>query len=154
MFSALKQAIKSQRSTPQLQANVLAGLTVGIIALPLSMALAIATGVPPQHGLYTAIIAGIVIVLSGGSSVNVSGPTAAFVVILLPIVHQYGLGGLLVSGMQAIVKTLDAANVSLIINGLAPRMINKLHNAQLQSRKVAIRFNDTLNDAALMAKAR
>ena len=101
MFSALKQAIKSQRSAPELQANILAGLTVGIIALPLSMALAIATGVPPQHGLYTAIIAGIVIALSGGSSVNVSGPTAAFVVILLPIVHQYGLGGLLVSGMLA-----------------------------------------------------
>jgi len=101
MFSALKQAIKSQRSAPQLQADVLAGLTVGIIALPLSMALAIATGVPPQHGLYTAIIAGFVIALSGGSSVNVSGPTAAFVVILLPIVHQFGLGGLLVSGMLA-----------------------------------------------------
>lgn len=101
MFSALKKAIKSQRSAPELQANVLAGLTVGIIALPLSMALAIATGVPPQHGLYTAIIAGIVTALSGGSSVNVSGPTAAFVVILLPIVHQFGLGGLLVSGMLA-----------------------------------------------------
>ena len=101
MFSALKQAIKSQRSAHELQANVLAGLTVGIIALPLSMALAIATGVPPQHGLYTAILAGIVIALSGGSSVNISGPTAAFVVILLPIVHQFGLGGLLVSGMLA-----------------------------------------------------
>ena len=101
MFSALKQAIKPRRSAHELQANVLAGLTVGIIALPLSMALAIATGVPPQHGLYTAIIAGIVIALSGGSSVNVSGPTAAFVVILLPIVHQFGLGGLLVSGMLA-----------------------------------------------------
>ena len=101
MFSALKQAIKPRRSAHELQANVLAGLTVGIIALPLSMALAIATGVPPQHGLYTAILAGIVIALSGGSSVNVSGPTAAFVVILLPIVHQFGLGGLLVSGMLA-----------------------------------------------------
>jgi SulP family sulfate permease len=101
MFSALKQAIKIQRSAHDLQANVLAGLTVGIIALPLSMALAIATGVPPQHGLYTAILAGIVIALSGGSSVNVSGPTAAFVEILLPIVHQFGLGGLLVSGMLA-----------------------------------------------------
>jgi SulP family sulfate permease len=101
MFSALKQAIKNQRSAHELQANVLAGLTVGIIALPLSMALAIATGVPPQHGLYTAILAGIVIALSGGSSVNISGPTAAFVVILLPIVHQFGLGGLLVSGMLA-----------------------------------------------------
>ncbi|PCI16280.1 MAG: C4-dicarboxylic acid transporter DauA [Piscirickettsiaceae bacterium] len=81
--------------------NVFAGLTVGIIALPLSMALAIATGVAPQHGLYTAIVAGIVCSLAGGSRVNISGPTAAFVVILLPIVNAYGLGGLLVSGMMA-----------------------------------------------------
>ena len=58
-----------------------------------------------------------------------------------------------IAAMQAIVKTLDAAHVSLIINGLAPRMINKLHNAQLRSGKVPIRFSDTLNDAALMAKA-
>ncbi len=84
-----------------LQANILAGLTVGIVALPLSMALAIASGVAPQHGLYTAIIAGIVIALAGGSRVNISGPTAAFVVILLPIVQQFGLGGLLISGLMA-----------------------------------------------------
>ncbi len=85
----------------QLRANLLAGLTVGIVALPLSMALAIASGVPPQHGLYTAIVAGIVIALTGGSRVNVSGPTAAFVVILLPIVQQFGIGGLLISGLMA-----------------------------------------------------
>lgn len=71
------------------------------MALPLSMALAIASGVPPQHGLYTAIIAGIVIAISGSSRVNITGPTAAFVVILLPIVEQYGLGGLLISGFMA-----------------------------------------------------
>lgn len=101
MFSALKQTFALTRTERSWQADILAGLTVGIIALPLSMALAIATDVPPQHGLYTAIIAGIVIALSGGSRVNISGPTAAFVVILLPIVHQYGLGGLLISGMLA-----------------------------------------------------
>src|SRR5690606_40887518 len=61
-----------------------AGLVVGIVAIPLSMALAIATGVPPQHGLYTAIVAGIVVALFGGSRYQVSGPTAAFVVILAP----------------------------------------------------------------------
>ncbi|MDQ7016720.1 MAG: C4-dicarboxylic acid transporter DauA [Gammaproteobacteria bacterium] len=83
------------------QANILAGLTVGVIALPLSMALAIASGVAPQHGLYTAMVAGIVAALAGGSKVNVSGPTAAFVVVLLPIVQQFGLGGLLISGMMA-----------------------------------------------------
>lgn len=80
---------------------MLAGLTVGVIALPLSMALAIASGVAPQYGLYTAIIAGVVIALTGGSKVNISGPTAAFVVVLLPIVHQYGIGGLLLSGFMA-----------------------------------------------------
>ncbi len=101
MFYALKKSIQSKPSATEIQANILAGLTVGIIALPLSMALAIASGVAPQHGLYTAIIAGIVTALSGGSKVNISGPTAAFVVVLLPIVQQYGIGGLLVSGMMA-----------------------------------------------------
>ncbi len=81
--------------------DILAGITVGIVALPLSMALAIATGVPPQHGLYTAIVAGIAIALCGGSPVNVSGPTAAFVVILQPIVQQHGLSGLLIAGFLA-----------------------------------------------------
>ncbi|QYK01884.1 C4-dicarboxylic acid transporter DauA [Shewanella psychrotolerans] len=101
MLSALKKSVRSKPSSQDIQANILAGLTVGVIALPLSMALAIASGVPPQHGLYTAIIAGIVIALTGGSKVNISGPTAAFVVILLPIVQQYGLGGLLISGFMA-----------------------------------------------------
>lgn len=101
MFSALRRSIQSKPSLQELQANVLAGLTVGVIALPLSMALAIASGVAPQHGLYTAIMAGIVIALTGGSKVNISGPTAAFVVILLPIVQQYGIGGLLMSGLMA-----------------------------------------------------
>ncbi len=81
--------------------NMLAGITVGVVALPLSMGLAIASGVPPQHGLYTAIIGGLFIALSGGSRVNISGPTAAFVVVLLPVVQQFGLGGLLLSGALA-----------------------------------------------------
>ena len=101
MFSALRKSIASKPSYLEIQANILAGLTVGIIALPLSMALAIASGVPPQHGLYTAIIAGIVIAVSGGSKLNVSGPTAAYVVVLLPIVQQFGIGGLLLSGFIA-----------------------------------------------------
>jgi SulP family sulfate permease len=79
--------------------NILSGLTVGIIALPLSMALAIATGVPPQLGLYTAIIAGIFAAIFGSSKVNISGPTAAFIVILIPIVHEFGVSGLLICGL-------------------------------------------------------
>ncbi|MFV7771580.1 C4-dicarboxylic acid transporter DauA [Shewanella marisflavi] len=101
MLSAVRKSISAKPSLQEIQTNILAGLTVGVIALPLSMALAIASGVPPQHGLYTAMIAGIVIAICGGSKVNISGPTAAFVVILLPIVQQYGLGGLLLSGVMA-----------------------------------------------------
>lgn len=78
--------------------NILSGLTVGIIALPLSMALAIATGVPPELGLYTAIIAGIFAAVFGSSKVNISGPTAAFIVILIPIVQEFGITGLLLCG--------------------------------------------------------
>lgn len=73
------------------------GVTVGIIAIPLSMALAIASGVAPQYGLYTAIIAGFIIALTGGSRYSVSGPTAAFVVILYPVAEKFGLGGLLLA---------------------------------------------------------
>ena len=101
MLSALRRSIRSKPSVQEIQANVLSGLTVGVIALPLSMALAIASGVAPQHGLYTAIVAGVVIALTGGSKVNISGPTAAFVVVLLPIVKQFGFGGLLMSGIMA-----------------------------------------------------
>lgn len=79
--------------------NILSGLAVGIIALPLSMALAIATGVPPQLGLYTAIIAGILAAVFGSSKVNISGPTAAFIVILIPIVQEFGITGLLLCGL-------------------------------------------------------
>ena len=84
-------------SLADLSKDILSGISVGIIAIPLAMALAIASGVPPQYGLYTAAVAGILIPLLGGSRYSVSGPTAAFVVILQPIVHQYGLAGLLVT---------------------------------------------------------
>ena len=82
-----------------MKSNILSGLTVGIVALPLSMALAIATGVPPQLGLYTAIIAGFFASIFGSSKINISGPTAAFVVILIPIVQEFGVSGLLICGL-------------------------------------------------------
>lgn len=77
--------------------DLMAGVTVGVVAIPLSMALAIAIGVAPQYGLYTAIVAGFVIALAGGSRFSVSGPTAAFIVILHPVVAQFGLSGLLLA---------------------------------------------------------
>ncbi|MBN7770352.1 C4-dicarboxylic acid transporter DauA [Marinobacter daepoensis] len=81
--------------------DLMAGVTVGIIAIPLAMALAIASGVAPQYGLYTAIIAGFLIALFGGSRYSISGPTAAFVVILYPIAQSYGLGGLLLATLMS-----------------------------------------------------
>lgn len=83
------------------RADLMAGVVVGIVALPLSMALAISVGVPPQHGLYTAIVAGAVVALTGGSKFQVTGPTAAFVVILAPIASRHGLSGLLTAGLLA-----------------------------------------------------
>ncbi len=99
--AGLRGAWASGYGLSDLRHDVLAGLTIGLVAIPLSMALAIATGVAPQHGLYTAIVAGAVIALTGGSRYSVSGPTAAFVVILFPIVQQYGLGGLLIATLMA-----------------------------------------------------
>ena len=99
--SALRHVIAEGYSSKMLRADLLAGAVVGIVALPLSMALAIASGVPPQHGLYTAIVAGGLIPLLGGSRFQVSGPTAAFVVILSPISHRFGIGGLALATLMA-----------------------------------------------------
>ena len=86
---------------PQLTADVTAGVIVGIVALPLSIAFAIASGVGPERGLYTAIVAGFLISALGGSRVQIGGPTGAFVVIVYGIVEQYGVDGLLVATFMA-----------------------------------------------------
>lgn len=93
--TALKDSLKDGYSAATAKADLGAAVVVSLIALPLSMALSIAVGLPPQNGLYTAIVAGIIAALLGGSKVQVSGPTAAFVAILAPIVAQYGLTGLI-----------------------------------------------------------
>ena len=77
-----------------LLSDLIAGVTVGLVALPLAMAFAIASGVPPQTGLYTAIIAGFLISALGGSRVQIGGPTGAFVVVVAGIVTRYGIDGL------------------------------------------------------------
>ena len=110
--TGLRSAWREGYGLEDLRKDALAGLTVGTIAVPLSMALAIATGVPPQHGLYTAIVAGALIPLLGGSHVQVSGPTAAFVVILAPIASRFGVAGLLLATAMA--------GVLLLAMGLAP----------------------------------
>jgi sulfate permease, SulP family len=98
--SALRAVIREGYTGRDLRSDALAGLVVGVVALPLAMALAIAVGVPPQHGLYTSIVAGIVVAALGGSRVQVTGPTAAFIVILAPIYTRFGLAGLLLSGFM------------------------------------------------------
>jgi SulP family sulfate permease len=82
-------------------ADVVAGVTVGLVALPLAMAFAIASGVPPQAGLYTAIIAGFLISALGGSSTQIGGPTGAFVVVVYGIVARHGLDGLYMCTLMA-----------------------------------------------------
>jgi SulP family sulfate permease len=99
--SSFIESIRTGEFLSTWRKNAVSGVVVGIVALPLSMGLAIAVGLPPQHGLYTAIVGGIIIALLGGSPVNISGPTAAFVVILAPIVSAHGISGLLISGMLA-----------------------------------------------------
>ncbi|GGC63108.1 C4-dicarboxylic acid transporter DauA [Marinobacter halophilus] len=99
---AFREACVDERYTGgRFLKDLMAGVTVGIIAIPLAMALAIASGVAPQYGLYTAFIAGFVIALFGGSRYSISGPTAAFVVILYPIAQNYGLGGLLLATLMS-----------------------------------------------------
>jgi SulP family sulfate permease len=82
-------------------ADVVAGVTVGLVALPLAMAFAIASGVPPQAGLYTAIIAGFLISALGGSTTQIGGPTGAFVVVVYGIVARHGLDGLYMCTLMA-----------------------------------------------------
>jgi SulP family sulfate permease len=82
-------------------ADLLAGLTVGLVALPLAMAFAIASGVPPQAGIYTAIVAGGLISALGGSRLQIGGPTGAFVVIVAGIVAKFGAGGLALVTLMA-----------------------------------------------------
>jgi SulP family sulfate permease len=94
----------------KLSQDVIAGLTVGLVALPLAMAFAIASGVPPQAGLYTAVVAGFLISALGGSRTQIGGPTGAFIVIVAAIVVKFGVAGLALVGIMA--------GVILLIMGL------------------------------------
>jgi SulP family sulfate permease len=88
-------------SLKQLRSDVIAGIVVGLVALPLAMAFAIASGLPPERGLYTAIVAGFLISCLGGSRVQIGGPTGAFVVIVGGIAVKYGYGGLVIATLMA-----------------------------------------------------
>src|SRR3984893_18309366 len=91
----------SDYSWHKFAADVLSGVTVGLVALPLAMAFAIASGVAPQAGLYCAIGAGFLISALGGSTTQIGGPTGAFVVVVYGIVARYGLDGLFMCTLMA-----------------------------------------------------
>ena len=110
---ALREALAEGYARSKFYGDLLAGITVGIVAIPLSMALAIASGVAPQYGLYTAIIAGVLIALTGGSRYSVSGPTAAFVVILFPVAQTYGLSGILLATLMSGLMLIALATARL-----------------------------------------
>ena len=97
LFSLLKTGI----SKKQLTRDVLAGIVVGIVALPLAIAFAVASGVSPEKGLITAVVAGFLISSLGGSRVQIGGPTGAFIVIVYGVIDQYGLNGLMISTVMA-----------------------------------------------------
>jgi SulP family sulfate permease len=94
---AVRKTFQKGYSSKDLYADIGAGIVVSLIALPLAMALAISVGLPPEHGIYTVIVAGFLTALFGGSKTQVSGPTAAFIVILAPIVTTHGLEGLVIA---------------------------------------------------------
>jgi len=105
---AQRDGLLARRWWPQ---NLVAGLIVGVVALPLSMAFAIASGATPQMGLYTAIVSAIVVSLFGGSLVQIAGPTGAFIVILAGITAKHGIDGLQIATLMA--------GVILVAMGLA-----------------------------------
>src|SRR5436190_11622709 len=98
--------------------NIVAGVIVGVVALPLAMAFAIASGAKPEQGLYTAIIAGLAVSLFGGSRLQIAGPTGAFIVILAGITAKYGIDGLQIATLMAgiILLLLGAARLGGVIN--------------------------------------
>jgi SulP family sulfate permease len=97
--------------------NLVSGVIVGVVALPLAMAFAIASGAKPEQGLYTAIIAGLAVSLFGGSRLQIAGPTGAFIVILSGITAKYGMDGLQVATLMAgaILILLGAARLGTVI---------------------------------------
>ena len=97
LFSLLKSGLDKK----QISNDVLAGIVVGIVALPLAIAFAVASGVSPDKGLITAIVAGLIISFLGGSRVQIGGPTGAFIMIVYGIVETHGIGGLIISTIMA-----------------------------------------------------
>lgn len=111
---ALREGRINARTLPR---DALAGLVVGVVAIPLAMAFAIASGLKPEQGLITGVLAGALVSLFGGSQVQIAGPTGAFVVVLLGIVQEHGTGGLLVATALAggLLVALGLARMGAVI---------------------------------------
>ncbi|MGQ3054761.1 MAG: SulP family inorganic anion transporter [Roseateles sp.] len=132
-FRPRSLALREGYSHERFLADLGAGLTVGVVALPLALAFAIASGLRPEQGLATAIVAGLLISLLGGSSVQIGGPAGAFIVVVYGILQRHGLAGLLVSTMGAgvllfamgalrlgvLVRYIPVAIVTGFTNGIA-----------------------------------
>ena len=105
--------------------NIVAGVVVGVVALPLAMAFAIASGVKPEQGLYTAIVAGVAVSLFGGTRIQIAGPTGAFVAILAGVTATHGVDGLLIASFMAgvILILLGAARLGSVIRFI-PHPVN------------------------------
>src|ERR1700679_3993680 len=113
MIALLEAKAAGLWSRKHIANNVLAGLIVGIVALPLAMAFAIASGARPEQGLYTAIVAAVLTALFGGTRMQVSGPTGAFIAVLAIITAQHGIAGLQMATFMAgiILVALRAARL-------------------------------------------
>ena len=96
LFSCLKTYNKKT-----FMSDLMAGIIVGIVALPLAIAFGIASGVTPEKGIITAIVAGLIISIFGGSKVQIGGPTGAFIVIIYGIIQKYGMEGLTIATLMA-----------------------------------------------------
>jgi SulP family sulfate permease len=97
----LRARLREGYTARDARSDLRAAVAVGLVALPLALALALAAAVPPQHGVYAAVVAGLIAPLLGGARFQITGPTAAFAVILVPIVNEYGLAGALLAGALA-----------------------------------------------------
>ncbi len=111
LATAIRETWRQGYTSRDLWADIMSGLTVCMIAIPMTMAVAIACGVQPEHGLYGAIIAGPLIALLGGARLSVAGPVAELAVLIYPVVYQYGFGGLML--------TTWMAGLMLVIFGIA-----------------------------------
>ena len=112
--------------------DLVAGITVGLVALPLSIAIAIASGAPPAAGLVTAVVGGLLISALGGSRVQIGGPTGAFIVVVYGIIHKHGMDGLLLATLMA--------GVILLISGLlgAGRLVRHIPEPVIEGFTIGI----------------